>query len=144
MISRDLTPKELDEVTKLFGVSNIIDTLKTKTTNGMEYAYNEQKRKLSQEYPRLISFASNLLFRCNKEGLLKYTTCRKLIMSLEIYYKTGEIQDEDLKSMADNWYNGKLKSGREMSSNDTNFISYLKSRITKEEVEWAGTQSMWK
>ncbi|MBQ8218419.1 MAG: hypothetical protein IJZ79_01380 [Bacilli bacterium] len=129
-MSRDLTPKELDIITKNNTMPNLVDTLTIKIGETNMPAYSEEQKELAHTYPKLGRFGFDMLNSCRLNGVYSNEDGKKLLQKLEDYFNNIDINDRELSEAAQAWYEGVYCPGYYMNDNDSEFAAYLKSRIS--------------
>ena len=127
-MSRDLTPKELDYLIKATNAPNLTESLMI-TYNGItKPAYSEDQKNIGRKYPRLNRFGFDMLMRCKNSGIFNTQKGTDLIQQVENYFNDIYIEDKDLSTKIQLWYEGQLEPGYYMGYNDEAFVNYIKSK----------------
>ena len=130
--SYDLTPKQVDELQKLYNMPNIVDNLKIKIGEEETMdAYTDEQKELSHRYPKLGMFGFDMLQMCQELGVFSTDRGKAVIQKVEDYFNGIDIEDKELADSAQRWYEGTFCPGYYMNDNNSEFAQYLKS-LTKE------------
>lgn len=140
-MSRDLTPKELDQLQKMYNLPNIVETMKV-SIGDLEQdvyclerdMYNEEQKILVRTYPRLGMFGFYFLELCRCVGILSNERGLNLIQEIENYFANGEnMSDPILQDKVIAWYEGKLCSGYYMAQNTEELVHIIIQQLNLQE-----------
>ena len=129
-MSRELTPKELEYIQKYYNIPNIVDSLVTQIGDTIMPTYTDEQKELAHRYPNLGMFGFDLLDACRGNGLYSNENGKSLLQQIENYFSGINIEDKELASAAQAWYEGVFSNGYYMNDNNSLFADYLKSRIS--------------
>lgn len=122
-MSRDLTPKELDTLSKQYPeLQNFTEKLKYEDGSNV---YSEYQIELSHKYPNLGRFGFDFLMICKDLGMLFNEENVQKIQLIEDYFNGIEI-DKELVDAINKWYNGEFTPGYYMASNNYDFAEFIK------------------
>lgn len=130
-MSRDLTPKELDQLQKVYDMPNIVETMKVSINDGPEQdAYDEEQKAMVRTYPRLGMFGFDFLNLCRHNGVLADDKGCQLIQEIENYFASGEsMTDQTLQDKVAAWYEGRLSGGYYMTQNNEELAYILRQYV---------------
>jgi hypothetical protein len=79
-------------------------------------------------YPKLSKIGYDMLYICKQIGVYSSEDGKKLLQKIEDYFNGQDIEDKELASNAQRWYEGTFSKGYYMNDNDSTFAEYLKSK----------------
>lgn len=131
-MSRDLTPKELDQLIKTTNPPNLTETLTISYNGTTQSAYSDDQKAIGRKYPRLGRFGFDFLMECKRLGIFSNQIGYDLVQHVENYFNGINIDDKELEEKIQLWYDGQLESGYYMEPNNEALAHYLKLRLTKD------------
>lgn len=131
-MSRDLTPKELDCLQKTYNIPSLIDNLTVKVSADEEAkpVYSDEQKEIAHRYPKLSMFGFDMLEMCRRNGVYNSDKGRALLEKIEGYFNGQELDDKELQSNVQAWYEGTFCPGYYMNDNNCEFANYLKQLIS--------------
>ncbi len=135
-MSRDLTPKEFDIITKENGEEycGILDIVmyNENSDEGTPMFSDDEKIKI-KSLPTLSRIGIGFLTKCISNGVYNDEKGHNILQQLENYFNNGsDIEDKELLETAKLWYEGQLVPGHYMNDNTDQFATFIYNKTFKE------------